>query len=54
MKKYFSVGEAANAAHTTSETLRCQRLVQQQDIRLGDDVDEHLHFVFHTVGVVLE
>ena len=32
----------------------CQRLVEQQDIRLSDDIDEHLHFVFHTVGVVLE
>ena len=31
-----------------------QRLVQEQDVRLRDDVDQHLHLVLHAVGIVLQ
>ena len=31
-----------------------QRLVEEQDVGLGDDVDQHLHLVLHAVGVVLQ
>ncbi len=41
-----------SSATTTSRA--GQRLVQEQDVGLGDDVDQHLHLVLHAVGVVLQ